>query len=103
MDGTGQGSVTFEHRKDTVCRDTRFHRTCSGRWRGVIDLGKVKGKRRVRKVSGRTKTAVLAELERIQEEAEEGTRTSDTLDLRKAVDDWIKDGLPGRSDKTKSK
>jgi hypothetical protein len=98
----GDGAVTFEHRTGSACKDGRFHRTCSGRWRGVVSLGNAStGKREVRKVSGRTKTEALAALEALQDELGQGTRTPSTYTVEQAVDDWLKDlAASGRAAKT---
>jgi integrase len=98
----GDGAVSFEHRTGSACKDSRFHRSCSGRWRGVVSLGNAStGKREVRKVSGRTKTEALAALEALQDELGQGTRTSSTYTVEEAVDDWLKDlAASGRAVKT---
>jgi len=45
------------------CRDSVLHKTCAGRWRGVISLGfDADGKRIRRKVSGQTKAEVKDKL-----------------------------------------
>jgi integrase len=61
-----------------------------------VSLGRASdGKREVRKVSGRTKTEALAALEALQEELGQGTRTSSTYTVKKAVDDWLKEQAAG--------
>jgi hypothetical protein len=35
--GYGEAGIYFDHRAD--CRDSAHHKTCSGRWRGVVSLG----------------------------------------------------------------
>ena len=35
--GYGEDGIYFDHRGD--CRDSALHKTCAGRWRGVISLG----------------------------------------------------------------
>ncbi len=85
-------------------RNSRYHRPCAGRWRAEVSLGRDgSGKRRKRKLSGQTKTAVKDELDKIREEIAEGIRTSDSYTLQQAVDDWLADGMSGRSDKTITK
>ena len=60
----GEGTVSYEHDHGTECLDPKFHRRYKGRWRGMIDLGRTAaGKRRRRKVSAQTKTALLAKLD----------------------------------------
>jgi hypothetical protein len=54
--GYGEDGSYFDHRDD--CRDSFHHRTCSGRWRGVVSLGfDADGKRIRKKVSGQTKAS----------------------------------------------
>jgi hypothetical protein len=36
--GRGEDSIIFDH-EGTPCRDSRYHRHCSGRWRGIISKG----------------------------------------------------------------
>jgi|SRR5215472_312743 len=72
--GRGEDAVYYDH-MGTPCRDARYHRTCKGRWRGEINLGKDgSGKRLRRKVSGKTKTEVYAKLDELRGElARNGT------------------------------
>jgi len=96
----GDDSIYFDH-LGPDCRDPRYHRGCAGRWRGAISLGYDGTGRRIRrKVSGRTKTAVKSELDRLRAEMAEGVRTSGSYTLHQAVEDWLRDGMSGRSPKT---
>jgi len=98
----GEGTVSYEHDRGTECLDPKFHRRCTGRWRGMIDRGRTAdGKRRRRKVSAQTKTALLAKLDRVQAEMEVGQHGVWTVE--EAFTAWLKDGLPGRSERTKTK
>jgi integrase len=98
--GHGEDSVYFDH-EGADCRDERYHRGCPGRWRGVISLGAGPGGRRIRrKVSGQTKQAVKQQLKQIHDELDDGVRSSPTYTVRQCADDWIANGLDGRSDKT---
>lgn len=46
--GRGEDAVYYDH-MGTPCRDTRYHRRCSGRWRAEVNLGKdSSGKRKPR-------------------------------------------------------
>ncbi|MDX6340751.1 MAG: hypothetical protein QOH87_889, partial [Trebonia sp.] len=55
--GYGEDGIYFDHRGD--CRDSAHHKTCAGRWRGVVSLGfNTDGNRVRRKVSGKTKAEV---------------------------------------------
>ena len=55
-----------------------------------------------RKVSGRTKTQVKDKLKALHDELREGLHTSATYTVQNAVDDWLANGLDGRSAKTVS-
>jgi hypothetical protein len=35
MPRRGTGHLCYEHDADTACKDSRQHRTCTGRWKGV--------------------------------------------------------------------
>ena len=97
--GWGQDGIFFEH--DAPCRDSDRHRHCQGRWRGVISLGfGADGKRVRRKVSGKTKAVVLDRLKALHSDLETGVRASPNYTVRRAAEDWLKDGLNGRSAKT---
>ncbi|MGH3303981.1 MAG: hypothetical protein ACRDOK_20340 [Streptosporangiaceae bacterium] len=101
--GHGDDSIYYDHRVGTECSDARYHRTCSGRWRGVISLGEAPdGTRLRRKVSGRNRADVKDKLKALHEELAEGLRTSHIYTVRQCVDDWLADGLDGRSAKTMS-
>ena len=55
--GYGDDGIYFDHRADR--RDSAHHKTCSGRWRGVVSLGfDADGKRIRRKISDQTRTEV---------------------------------------------
>src|ERR1035441_3251992 len=99
--GHGEDGVHFEHRRDTECRDARFHRHCQGRWRGVISRVGPDGRRIRHKVSGRTKTAVTDALEEKHKELDKGVVTQASYTVSKAADGWLGSGLPGRSERTR--
>jgi integrase len=97
--GWGEDGIFFEH--DAPCRDSERHRHCQGRWRGVISLGYgPDGKRIRRKVSGKTKTIVQDRLKALHGDLESGLRVSPSYTVRRAAEDWLKEGLDGRSAKT---
>ena len=86
---------------DAPCRDSDRHRHCEGRWRGVISLGfGADGKRIRRKVSGKTKAIVQDRLKKLHDELETGVRASPNYTVRRAAEDWLREGLVGRSAKT---
>jgi integrase len=97
--GWGQDGIFFEH--DAPCRDADRHRHCQGRWRGAISLGfGPDGKRIRRKVSGKTKAIVQDRLKALHNDLDTGVRASPNYTLRRAAEDWLKEGLGGRSAKT---
>lgn len=97
--GSGDDGIYFDHRAE--CRDAAQHRTCNGRWRGVISLGFAADGRRIRKkVSGDSRTEVKDKLKALHSDLDAGIRTVHSYTVRQAADDWIADGLPGRAAKT---
>ena len=97
--GYGEDGIYFDHRDD--CRDSALHKTCSGRWPGVVSLGfDAAGKRVRRKVSGKTKTEVRDKLKALHSELDAGVRSAAGYTVEKAVADWLDEGLPGRTAKT---
>jgi integrase len=94
--GWGEDGVFFEH--DAPCRDSDRHRHCEGRWRGVISLGfGPDGKRIRRKVSGKTKAVVQDRLKTLHSDLDSGVRAKPNYTVQRAAEDWLKDGLDGRS------
>jgi integrase len=94
--------VSFEHTTGTACKDAKFHRHCQGRWRGSVSMGfDSQGKRIRRRVTAPTKTAALEAMAALREELGQAPRSSRAYTLRQAVDDWLRDGLPGRSERTR--
>ena len=97
--GWGEDGIFFEH--DAPCRDSDRHRHCEGRWRGVVSLGfGPDGKRVRRKVSGKTKAAVQDRLKALHGDLESGVQAKPNYTVRRAAEDWLKEGLDGRSAKT---
>ena len=97
--GFGEDGIYFDHRSD--CQDSGHHRTCAGRWRGVVSLGfDADGKRIRRKVSGQTRTQVRDKLKDLHSELDAGVRTAAGYTVEMAVTDWLAEGLPGRTAKT---
>src|SRR5215469_15394564 len=97
--GYGEDGIYFDHRAD--CRDRAHHRTCDGRWRGVVSLGfSADGKRVRKKVSGKTRTEVKDKLKELHSELDAGLKTKHGYTVEDAVADWLEYGLPGRASKT---
>jgi integrase len=97
--GFGEDAIYFDHAGE--CRDRGHHKGCPGRWRGEISLGfSGDGRRRRKKVSGKTKTEVKDKLKGLHTELDAGIRTQHGHTVGSAIADWLADGLPGRTAKT---
>jgi integrase len=100
--GWHEDAIYFDH--DAPCRDSERHRHCKGRWRGSVSLGYSPDGKRIRpRVSGKTKTIVQDRLKKLHEELEAGLQTDQGYTVRRAADDWLRDGLSGRASKTVKK
>ena len=101
----GEDGISFEHRGP--CRDPDRHRHCPGLWRGEFTLGYTDdGQRTRRKVSGKTKTAVVDKLRQLHHELDKGIVPKTgyaNYTVRQAAQDWLANGLDGRSAKTVTK
>ena len=73
-----------------------------GRWYGAISLGYgPDGKTwRRHKVSGRTRAEVAEKLKQLQAERDSGVQPERAYTVQRAVDDWLAEGLDGRSART---
>lgn len=98
--GFREDAIYFDHSGD--CRDTRHHKGCPGRWRGAVSLGYgPNGKRIRRKVSGRTKQDVKDKLTELHGDIQAGIqRPAGRYTVSHAVEDWLREGLDGRAEKT---
>ena len=97
----GRDSIIFDH-EGAPCSDSKYHRDCRGRWCGVLSKGfGPDGRRRQYKVSGRTKQDVVEALKKKSEELNVGLSTSRSYTVRAAAHDWLENGLPGRSERTR--
>src|SRR6266487_3382740 len=102
--GWGEDSIHFEHRGGP-CRDPERHNGCPGIWRGAVSLGyTADGQRRIRrKVSGQTKTAVKDKLKALHADLDMGITPKTgyaNYTVRQAAEDWLANGLEGRTAKT---
>jgi integrase len=101
----GEDGISFEHRGP--CRDPHRHRHCPGLWRGELTLGYTgDGKRQRRKVSSKTKVAVVDKLRDLRLQLDTGITPKAGYahyTLRQAAQDWLAHGLEGRSAKTVTK
>jgi integrase len=83
--------------------DGIYFAAAKNRYVGAVSVGFGPDGRRVRrKVYGRTKQAVRDKLKALHAELDRGLRTSGRYTVRQAVEDWLRDGLPGRSERTRS-
>ena len=101
----GEDGISFEHRGP--CRDPHRHRNCPGLWRGELTVGYTgDGKRQRRKVSGKTKAAVIDKLRDLHTQLDKGITPKAGYvhyTVRQAAEDWLATGLDGRSAKTVKK
>jgi hypothetical protein len=61
------------------------------------------GKRRRRTVRGRTKTEIRDKLRDLREDIASGVQSPATYSVQQVIEDWLRDGLDGRSAATVSK
>src|SRR6516165_7634661 len=101
----GEDGISFEHRGP--CHDPARHRHCPGLWRGEFTLGYTEdGTRTRRKASGKTKAAVVDKLRQLHHELDQGIVPKTgyaNYTVRQAAQDWLANGLDGRSAKTVTK
>ena len=84
------------HGEDSIYYDQANHY-----WVAAVSLGYKGGKRVRRKVTGRTKTEVRTKLRDLRRDLDSGVRPSATYTVGDALDDWLANGLSGRSDRTR--
>jgi integrase len=83
--------------------DAIYFATAKNRWVGSVSLGYgPDGKRIRRKVFGKTKQEVRDRLKALHQERDAGFKTSSTYTVRKAVEDWLREGLDGASERTRT-
>ena len=73
-----------------------------GRWYGAVSVGYgPDGKTwRRHKVSGRTRAEVAEKLKQLQDEQDSGVQPEHAYTVQRAVNDWLSEGLDGRSART---
>jgi integrase len=82
--------------------DAIYFDAAKNRYVGAVSLGFAPdGKRIRRKVSGRTKQEVRDKLRALHQEMDAGIRSSTGYTVRRAVEDWLREGLDGRSERTR--
>jgi integrase len=72
------------------------YKTDDGRWRAVVDLGWVDGKRRRKYVSGATQSQALERLRQAQRELGNGVVSDDRLSVGQFLNRWATQNLPGQ-------
>src|SRR5580704_17873967 len=83
--------------------DAIYFATAKNRYVGSVSLGYgADGKRTRRKVFGRTKQEVREKLKALHQELNAGATSSSTYTVREAVDDWLREGLDGTSERTRT-
>jgi hypothetical protein len=81
--------------------DTIYFAADKNRYIGAVSVGiGPDGKRLRRKVSGKTKQEVRDKLRALHKELDAGLHSSAGYTVRAAVEDWLEDGLSGRSTRT---
>jgi hypothetical protein len=87
------------HREDSIYFDQ-----ANGYWVAAVSLGySPDGKRRRRTVRGRTKTEVREKLRTLHEDISSNVQAPAAYTVRQAIEDWLEDGLDGRSEATITK
>jgi integrase len=82
--------------------DAIYFEAAKNRYVGAVSLGHgPDGKRVRRKVSGRTKQEVRDKLKALHAELDAGIWSSAGYTVRRAVEDWLREGLDGRSERTR--
>ena len=86
--GRNEGSIYKDEAKD--------------RWYGAVSVGYGADRKtwRRHKVSGRTRAEVADKLKQLQAEKDSGVQPEHAYTVQRAVDDWLSEGLDGRSART---
>ena len=83
--------------------DAIYFAVAKNRYVGSVSLGYgPDGKRIRRKVLGKTRQEVRERLNALHQELNAGVRSSSTYTVREAVDDWLREGLDGTSERTRT-
>ena len=81
--------------------DAIYFAADKNRYVGSVSLGYgPDGKRIRRKVFGKTKQEVRDRLKALHKEMDAGVKSSKTYTVREAVEDWLREGLDGTSERT---
>jgi integrase len=93
--------ATVKARRRGHGEDAIYFDAAKNRYIGAVSLGYGSDGRRVRrKVSGKTKQEVRQKLKELHADLEVGVQSPATYTTRAAVDDWLAEGLSGRSERT---
>ena len=97
MGNQASGARRRGHNEGSIYKDE-----AKGRWYGAVSFGYgPDGKTwRRHKVSGRTRAEVAEKLKQLQAERDSGVQPQRAYTVQRAVDDWLAEGLDGRSAKT---
>ena len=83
--------------------DAIYFAAAKNRYVGSVSLGYgPDGKRIRRKVLGKSKKEVRDRLKALHEELNMAVRSSSTYTVREAVGDWLREGLDGTSERTRT-
>jgi hypothetical protein len=83
--------------------DAIYFAAAKNRYVGAVSLGYAPdGKRIRRKVFGRTRQEVRDKLKALHQELDAGVRSPAGCTVGQAVDDWLREGLDGRSERTRA-
>jgi integrase len=83
--------------------DAIYFAAAKNRYVGSVSLGYgPDGKRIRRKVFGKTKQEVRDRLKALHQELNSGVRSSSNYTVRRTVDDWLREGLDGTSERTRT-
>ena len=98
----GMGGHTAGARRRGRNEGSIYKDEAKGRWYGAIPVGYGPDGTtwRRHKVSGRTRAEVTEKLKQLQAEQDSGVQPEHSYTVQRAVDDWLAEGLDGRSAKT---
>lgn len=96
------GAKTTSARRRGRNEGSIYKDEAKGRWYAAVSLGySPDGKTwRRHKISGRTRAEVAAKLKELQAEQDSGVKPEHAYTVQRAVDDWLSEGLDGRSART---
>jgi integrase len=96
-------SETTVRRRRPRGEDAIYFAAAKNRYVGSVSLGYgPDGKRIRRTVSGKTNQEVRDRLKALHKEMDAGVRSSKTYTVREAVEDWLREGLDGTSERTRT-